>query len=593
MKTPGKRTFEEQWRDAFENAELPPDASVWNKVETHLADAEANKYKRQLHTFKMRMAATVALLVLALGAGTGWYFVKYQPETLASATSGKPDGNAAKQPQNTGAHIPEANAEMTPPVSGKPENTVSTGLAANKIAAGSNKGLKRENPANGLPEKNPVANATGKTTAEPTRNPQDSPIPENAMAVADAISSESPAGKTPAGKPALVRTGKRKTKIRSGSPSPQNAISQNSIPAKRQTPPAVAANPTPETADSKTTAASNPAEYNQDGNSGIQTDRTDHVFAALMPLTIQTGQYTLTVKDIRWQLMETMWNRIAAEDEAVQQKKSKKQPHSRWQMGLGFASSRFNPNFRTESTPDYASLSNAYTSRTAVSPVAQDLSRITRPGIAYTTDVQVGFSLSERFSLQGGVQYRYDNSQLEVSQYLADVAGNRLQPVFYDVLNNSAANADALVMEKSPPAPLQASSVYVATFNNAQAQVVDNTYQYMGFPMRLVYKVLNRKVRASVGAGMSADVFVRNRIGGGANNVETIEITPSSNSAYRNLGFSGLLSLKVDYSLGSGSRYSVFIEPAYRKALTSFTASSSLESFPSWWGIGTGFQYRF
>ena len=111
--------------------------------------------------------------------------------------------------------------------------------------------------------------------------------------------------------------------------------------------------------------------------------------------------------------------------------------------------------------------------------------------------------------------------------------------------------------------------------------------------MRLVYKVLNRKVRASVGAGMSADVFVRNRIGGGANNVKTIEITPSSNSAYRNLGFSGLLSLKVDYSLGSGSRYSVFIEPAYRKALTSFTASSSLESFPSWWGIGTGFQYRF
>ena len=579
MKTPGKRTFEEQWRDAFENAELPPDASVWNQVETHLADAEADKYKRQLHTFKMRMAAAVALLVLALGAGTGWYFAKQQPGTLASAPASTTDGNTGKPLKSPENPIAKNNAP------GKPENPL-------VASSGTTKTKGNAPPGNPLPE--------------PMRSRQHPALgdDENALTIADTPSGELPAGKLSgresrlrslsAEKPALARAVKREQPRKTAA---QNSISQNSMAENAETPPAVAANRLPE-ATGKTVSENARREASRNGEdyTSGQTEQT-RSWAALTPLTVRAEQYALVVKDIRWQLTDAMWTRIAAEDEAAQQKKSKKQPHSRWQMGLGFASSRFDPNFRTESTPNYVPLSNAYTSRTAVSPVAQDLSRITRPGMAYTTDVQVGFSLSKRFSLQGGVQYRYDNSQLEVSQYLADVAGNRLQPVFYSVLNNGG-TANLLesfdgVQNNSPPAPLQASSVYVATFNNAQAQVVDNTYQYVGFPMRLVYKVLNRKVRASVGAGMSADVFVRNRIGGGANNVETIEITPSSNSAYRNLGFSGLLSLKVDYSLGSGSRYSVFIEPAYRKALTSFTASSSLESFPSWWGIGTGFQYRF
>ena len=578
MKTPGKRTFEEQWRDAFENAELPPDASVWNQVETHLADAEADKYKRQLHTFKMRMAAAVALLVLALGAGTGWYFAKQQPGTLASAPASTTDGNTGKPLKSPENPIAKNNAP------GKPENPL-------VASSGTTKTKGNAPPGNPLPE--------------PMRSRQHPALgdDENALTIADTPSGELPAGKLSgresrlrslsAEKPALARAVKREQPRKTAA---QNSISQNSMAENAETPPAVAANRLPE-ATGKTVSENARREASRNGEdypSG-QTEQP-RSWAALTTLTVRAEQYALVVKDIRWQLTNAMWNRIAAEDEAAQQKKSKKQPHSRWQMGLGFASSRFDPNFRSDnSSVNYApsSSGNTFNSRTAVSPAATDLSRITRPGMAYTTDVQVGFSLSKRFSLQGGVQYRYDNSQLEVSQYLADVVGNRLQPVFYDVLNNSAGNADAVAQAGTPPAPLQGNSVYFATYNTAQAQVVDNTYQYVGFPMRLVYKVLNRKVRASVGAGMSADVFVRNRIGGGANNVKTIEITPSSNSAYRNLGFSGLLSLKVDYSLGSGSRYSVFIEPAYRKALTSFTASSSLESFPSWWGIGTGFQYRF
>jgi hypothetical protein len=35
------------------------------------------------------------------------------------------------------------------------------------------------------------------------------------------------------------------------------------------------------------------------------------------------------------------------------------------------------------------------------------------------------------------------------------------------------------------------------------------------------------------------------------------------------------------------------LEPTYRRAITSFTTSSTLASYPSWWGVGTGIQYRF
>jgi hypothetical protein len=132
---------------------------------------------------------------------------------------------------------------------------------------------------------------------------------------------------------------------------------------------------------------------------------------------------------------------------------------------------------------------------------------------------------------------------------------------------------------------------YAMSYPGITEIMVYNTYQYLSVPLSLHYKVLDKKVSTDLGAGLSADVFMKNTIGNPQENVAKEEFNRSSKGPYRGLGLSGLLSAKVHYKISS--RYSVYLTPSYRTALTSFTNSLTVSSRPNAFGIGTGFQYRF
>lgn len=40
--------FEKAWQQAFEQAEMPVGPDVWNNIDGHLANNEADKYKRKI-----------------------------------------------------------------------------------------------------------------------------------------------------------------------------------------------------------------------------------------------------------------------------------------------------------------------------------------------------------------------------------------------------------------------------------------------------------------------------------------------------------------------------------------------------------------
>ncbi|MEM7110474.1 MAG: hypothetical protein AAF519_19755, partial [Bacteroidota bacterium] len=67
METPNK--FEEQWRSAFEDAEMPPNPAVWDKVELAIANSANTKFKRRILFFKLMAAASVAFALTVAGVG--------------------------------------------------------------------------------------------------------------------------------------------------------------------------------------------------------------------------------------------------------------------------------------------------------------------------------------------------------------------------------------------------------------------------------------------------------------------------------------------------------------------------------------------
>jgi hypothetical protein len=120
---------------------------------------------------------------------------------------------------------------------------------------------------------------------------------------------------------------------------------------------------------------------------------------------------------------------------------------------------------------------------------------------------------------------------------------------------------------------------------------VQNVYKYVGIPVRVNYKLLDRKLGATLGAGVSGDVFLSNRFGNEDRGISEVHITSTKGTAYRKLGISAWLGLKMQYRFTR--KYSAFLEPSYRAAITSFTNTQTLQSRPSLFGVGTGLQMLF
>jgi len=66
MQNTERQKFEENWKSAFEGAEIAPPDRVWNSIELDLAGQESATMKKKV-IFYQRLAA--AMLVFAIGSG--------------------------------------------------------------------------------------------------------------------------------------------------------------------------------------------------------------------------------------------------------------------------------------------------------------------------------------------------------------------------------------------------------------------------------------------------------------------------------------------------------------------------------------------
>lgn len=609
MKDTNKHSFEEEFRKVFEEAEATPSPVLWAEIDAHLANQEAARYKRRLLYFKLSAVAAAVLLFGFLGV-----------QMLNTDIAGNSPTVAASQATDNGFSIPdEVKTKHAPQLAQENTSPASTPLTqghnSNSTVAGS---------------------STEGTT------------PTEAGRTKDRLAIQSPAGETSP----VVHKDKNKPANEGASP----ALPAGKISARETTASISEEHITPNNAEAlalseenTVSAGKKPVAKNLAGNSDFR-NRPPHIGSGLnnkgpyseglgkeMPADISSEQAkgeAVAVSRERYLLNQVPVSIAATEGirqiqpPAVQikanpysfwpdeeEEEQKKSAGSKWSLALAFTPGQFDPNMQVSPTPaasanaksafsgyNDATLSTGQTASMG-SPVSQDLQDAENFGLSYNVGLNVQYALSEKFSLQSGLQYIHNNSQITTDNYLENFYSKERYPVFLSVLGVENAST-AVLANNNFMMEGQVATVPSPTSSNTEIQdqadnkypgvtkvLVQNLYQYMSIPFRLQYKLLNRKLSTSVGAGLAADLFLKNTIGNTEANVSMVEVNRQNNTVYKALGISGLLSARVNYQLSG--KYSVYVEPSYRAALSSFTRSAEVKSLPNTFGVGTGLQYKF
>jgi len=284
------------------------------------------------------------------------------------------------------------------------------------------------------------------------------------------------------------------------------------------------------------------------------------------------------------------------------EKKEEKKAIQRWNMDLAYAPGSFQPNIQSYKASSYASSVqsnqvgstnslniNYYSAvsktafQNASNSVDNDLSH-SKPAFSYQVNLGAGYSLNSKFSVNMGLQYLYQNSQVTTSQYFTDNLSNNKNVYLTDVVSTDAKASQLETLDK-----FSITNSFSRTNTNSDI-TINNTYRYLSVPIIIRYKLINKKIGLSAGTGISADIFINNQIGNHKDGVNE-QTFNSSNSIYKSLAYSGLLNVRMDYKFSK--RYSFFLEPGFRTALNSFTRSSSVNSYPISLNVGTGFRFQF
>ncbi|MGC4022196.1 MAG: hypothetical protein QM734_09750 [Cyclobacteriaceae bacterium] len=185
-------------------------------------------------------------------------------------------------------------------------------------------------------------------------------------------------------------------------------------------------------------------------------------------------------------------------------------------------------------------------------------------GTSYSMSMLGGARIAKNWTLQSGIQYlnqSINGSSYASSSYsLATVAGALTVPGLY---NLSPGLAPVNVM---------------------------STSEFVSVPVQAGYLIVNRKFGWQVNSGVSTDFFIRNTLSDGQR--QSFTQSAGSDSPYRSVNFSGLMSSEVSYKLSQ--HYRISLVPGFRYSFNPMLKSSANTSGNPWlWDFGFRFKYIF
>jgi hypothetical protein len=230
--------------------------------------------------------------------------------------------------------------------------------------------------------------------------------------------------------------------------------------------------------------------------------------------------------------------------------------------GLNMAPGYFNPNYQFQQS-NVQGLRSPSFAQGALQPEEDH-----RTGFSMSFGFEMGIRVSKRWHLSSGIQYINNNVQSSTNAIL-----DQRTPIFSSVIES--------LDLKDPGA--------MVTFVPTE---LDNTFQFLSIPVQAGFLVFDKRIKILVNAGVSSDIFLKNKISAVDQSLESITINPGSNSPFKSVYFNGLIGAEANYEFLP--RYLITLEPRYKLAINDFTRpETNYTSLPSSFSIGVGVKYIF
>ncbi|HEY3403448.1 MAG TPA: outer membrane beta-barrel protein [Ohtaekwangia sp.] len=300
-------------------------------------------------------------------------------------------------------------------------------------------------------------------------------------------------------------------------------------------------------------------------NSSMNPQQASSLYAStIQKLPKEVSAKGITIEDQKVEpdpVMVMMAKLEQKEKELREEERSEKtkKSESLW-TSVGFAAGAFNTVHASGSGPSASATSFA---ATKVADKQADAS-----GVSYTVGVSMGTRLSNRWVLQGGVNY-----MTQSSDYTANAV------VTSDYNNFKAGSLNEI---QSADGDFLASAAYN----------VNNNLQFFSVPLQAGYLIVDKKFGVQLNAGVSTDLFIQNTITPESDVLSRTTQGRGEDSPYRPVNFSGLLGTELTYRLGE--HYRLAVNPGIRYPFNSIYKSElGIEAMPLTFDVGLKFRYIF
>jgi hypothetical protein len=261
---------------------------------------------------------------------------------------------------------------------------------------------------------------------------------------------------------------------------------------------------------------------------------------------------------------------MEVQDTKEGRKEAEKDGENLW-TSVGFAAGSFNTMQASTSHPATSSYAPAM-----AAPIVDQEAKAT--GYSYSMGVNVGTRLSDRWVLQGGVNYLTHASEYIANNIVMDAPSNYQQQKFRAASTNELMSADAQ--------ELSSKLVYSAPYS------VNNSMRYLSIPMMAGYLLVNKTFGLQLNAGVATDLFLQNTISAESDQIEKTSQPAGSDSPYRAVNLSGLIGTEISYRFGE--RYRVSLNPGIRYPFnTIYKSELGVQAAPLTLDVGLRFRYIF
>lgn len=258
--------------------------------------------------------------------------------------------------------------------------------------------------------------------------------------------------------------------------------------------------------------------------------------------------------------------------------------NEKYWAGVGLGSSTFNPNYQQNNVNVLANsiladsrtnFINTSANRESANPVSnENMSN----GIHYQAGLNVGMRLTQRITLEGGIRY----SQMQVFSETNLTVDNRYFEKTVAITGDAAAIRPLNDLAES-------GELVKYSFEEVSLR---NQFRFAALPIKAGYIILDRKFSVRFNAGLLTNFYLGNTLSDKKEDFATVNLSPGTESPYRNISFSGLTSLAFGYQLFD--QLDLIMEPNYSMAIQSITKSSShFAALPTTMGINAGIRFNF